>query len=125
MLRLAALTLLPALLCAGCNPEVPLEKRLRQVPDADPERGRTLMTHYQCGTCHAAPGVPSAPAPVAPSLEGFGRRSYIAGRVPNGPSTLQRWLQDPPALVPGTTMPKLGVTAVDARDIAGYLLALE
>ena len=121
----SSVLLLVAVLCAGCEPEVPLQQRLRQVDNADRDRGRTLMTHYQCGSCHATPGVPSAPAPVAPSLEGFGRRSYIAGRLPNDPATLQRWLQDPPALVPGTTMPRLGVTPADARDMAGYLLALE
>ena len=51
-------------------------------------------------------------------------RGYIAGEVPNGPQMLQRWLQDPQSLVPDTTMPDMGVSPIDARDMAGYLLSL-
>ena len=61
---------------------------------------------------------------AAPALEHFGRRSYIAGQLPNTPETLQRRLLDPPGLLPGTTMPRLGLSERDARDIAGYLMSL-
>ena len=83
------------------------------------------MGHYQCGSCHAVPDVPAAAITAAPTLEHFGRRSYIAGQLPNSPETLQRWLLDPPAAVPGATMPRLGLSAQDARDIAAHLLSLE
>jgi cytochrome c2 len=121
-----ALVLAPAVLAAaGCGPAAPVDQRFRSVPNSDLQRGRQLMGHYQCGSCHAVPGVPRAATTAAPALEGFGRRSYIAGRLPNGPLMLQRWLQDPPAMVPGTTMPRLGIPEQDARDIAAYLLSLE
>jgi len=38
---------------------------------------------------------------------------------------LARWIVAPSALVPGTTMPSMGVSDLDARDIASYLLSLE
>ncbi|HEY6086181.1 MAG TPA: c-type cytochrome [Burkholderiaceae bacterium] len=85
------------------------------------ERGRLLVEKYHCGSCHTVPGVPAARGTLAVPLAGFGRRSYIAGRVPNEPAHLARWIAEPAAIVPGTTMPDMGVSAVDARDIAAYL----
>jgi cytochrome c len=100
---------------AGCGP--PPAK-------ADAERGRRLISQYQCGRCHTVPGVEAARGRVAVTLESFGARSYIAGRVPNGDEALRRWIADPASLVPGTAMPDLGVSDDDARDIAAYLRAL-
>ena len=82
------------------------------------------MAHYQCGACHLIPGVAGAHGTVGPPLEHFGRRSYITGELPNRTATLRAWIVDPPALVPGTTMPRLGVGAADARDMAAYLETL-
>ena len=82
------------------------------------------MAHYQCAACHAIPGVSGPAGTLGPPLRAFGRRSYLAGHVPNTPQALQQWLQRPPSLVPGTAMPDLGVTPEDARDMAAYLLAL-
>jgi len=90
-------------------------------PAGDAERGRLLMAQYQCGRCHAIPGVAGARGRLAVPLDGFGARSYIAGRIPNRPATLARWIVDPPALVPGTLMPNLGVSPAEAHDIAAYL----
>jgi cytochrome c2 len=92
------------------------------VAGADIERGRALMAQYQCGRCHRAADVPGADGAAAPPLDDFGRRSYVAGTLPNLPGPLQRYLLDPAAAVPGTTMPDLGLQPADARDIAGYLL---
>lgn len=108
----------------GCGPAPDEPLRRWQVDTADLARGRTLMAHYQCGSCHAVPGVPGG-AERAPELARFGRRSYIAGQLPNTPETLQRWLLDPPGMLPGTTMPRLGLSERDARDIAGYLMSLQ
>lgn len=94
-------------------------------PSAQVARGRQLLAQYQCGTCHAIPGVPAARGAVGPPLQAFGRRSYIAGHLPNGPDLLMQWIVAPKALVPRTTMPSMGVSADDARDMAAYLLTLE
>lgn len=92
------------------------------VPDV--ERGRALLAQYQCGRCHTVPGVAGARGRVAVTLESFGRRSYIAGRVPNTEAHLVAWIVQPAALIPGTAMPSMGVSADDARDIAAYLRGL-
>ena len=89
------------------------------------ERGRRLAERYACGACHRIPGLAAARGTLGPPLDGFGRRGYIAGRLPNGPALLARWIVDPPALVPGTAMPRLGVAPDEARDIAAYLLSLQ
>lgn len=87
----------------------------------DPQRGRVLAERYHCGTCHRIPGVASAQGRLAVPLTDFGLRSYIAGRIPNRPELLARWIADPRSLVPDTAMPDMGVTDDDARDIAAYL----
>jgi mono/diheme cytochrome c family protein len=88
----------------------------------DPERGRAAIQQYACATCHLIPGVVGANAPVGPPLDGLGARTMLAGRLPNGPENLERWLRGPQAVKPGSAMPDLGVTERDARDIAAYLL---
>jgi cytochrome c2 len=94
------------------------------VAQGDAERGRKLLSQYQCGSCHTIPGVASAGGKRAPSLQSFGLRSYIAGRVANRPGLLERWIVQPQSLVPGTLMPSMGVSPADARDMAAYLLEL-
>lgn len=91
----------------------------------DPDRGARLISDYGCGSCHVVPGVDGADGLVGPPLTDFGRRSYIAGMLPNNADNLQTWIRDPQRIVPGNAMPDLGVPAVDARDIAAYLLTLD
>ena len=91
----------------------------------DADRGQRLLTQYQCGSCHAIPGVAAARGVQGPSLEAFGKRSYIAGRIPNRAEALARWISAPQSLVPDTPMPSMGVAAADARDMAAYLGRLE
>ena len=64
-------------------------------------------------------GVPRAGFVLA---GGVGGRSYIAGRVPNRADLLAQWIAQPQSLVPGTTMPSMGVAPEDARDMAAYLM---
>jgi cytochrome c2 len=95
-----------------------------QVTGGDADRGRKLLAQYQCGSCHTIPGVAGARSTVGPSLATFARQSYIAGRLPNYPEPLVRWIVDPPAIHPGTLMPNMGVSAADARHMAAYLYTL-
>lgn len=88
-------------------------------------QGRELAGRYQCGACHHIPQVLAAQGRLGPSLARFARRSYIAGHAPNDDATLQRWLVAPAAVVPGTTMPALGVTPEHAQAIAAFLGTLE
>lgn len=88
---------------------------------AEAAHGRRLIEQYQCGACHAIPGVAGARGTLGPPLADIGRRSYIAGRVPNRGALLAQWIADPRSLVPDTTMPDLGVPPAQARAMAAYL----
>jgi cytochrome c len=92
---------------------------------AEAERGKRLLAHYQCGSCHRIPGVPASRGTVAQPLDAWGKRSYIAGRLPNRPDVLARWIAAPHVQVPGTAMPAMGVSLPEARAMAAYLFTLE
>jgi len=87
----------------------------------NPYQGRRLIVSYGCGSCHTIPGIYQARGLVGPPLYFFGRRTMIAGELPNTPPNLVRWLRNPPAVEPGTAMPDLGLTQDQAQDIAAYL----
>ncbi len=89
-----------------------------------PDRGSQLIQDYGCGTCHVVPGVRNADGLVGPPLTSFGRRTFIAGQLPNSEENLQRWIMDPQAVEPGTAMPDLDVSRRDAADITAYLYTL-
>lgn len=110
----AAIVVLAA---AGCQPAPAV--------GGDAERGARLLLQYQCGACHAIPGVAGARGQLGPPLQGFGRRAYIAGHLPNSSDALVRWIVDPRSLVPTTPMPAMGASEADARDMAAYLLRLK
>ena len=118
--RRGTLPLLCAFLLGGCGQSgTPV-----QVEGGSADVGKRLVAQYQCGACHAIPGVAGAFGNAGPPLEYFGRRSYIAGGIPNFPDQLVRWLENPPAMKPGTAMPDLGISQDDARHMAAYLYTL-
>lgn len=92
-----------------------------QTVGARPERGPALIKHYGCSACHAISGGSTQPQ-VGPSLERLSGQLYIAGKLPNTPENLLRWIQHPEQIRPGTAMPNLHVSDDDARDIAAYLM---
>lgn len=91
----------------------------------DPERGKVALQQYACATCHVIPGVVGAKSLVGPPLDGFAKRIYIAGSLPNTPENLIEWLKNPQQISSSSAMPDLGVTESDARDIAAYLYTLD
>ncbi|MDO8388783.1 MAG: c-type cytochrome [Polaromonas sp.] len=103
------------------EPAPPLKPAAR----GDADAGLRLLTQYQCGSCHVIPGVSAARGINGPTLQAFGKRSYIAGRVPNFPDALASWIVAPTALVPDTRMPSMGVSPDEARHMAAYLGQLE
>lgn len=117
---LAALPVLAVTGCASTSAPPPPESRTGRQ-----DRGAKLIAQYGCGSCHTVPGVDRAGGLVGPPLTRFGARSYIAGELPNNADNLRRWITDPQAVEPGTAMPKLGVSAIDAQDIAAYLYTLD
>ncbi|MCL5026819.1 MAG: c-type cytochrome [Chloroflexi bacterium] len=83
------------------------------------------MTKYNCGACHVIPGVQGATGTVGPALTHFGSSDDIADDGENTPDNLIKWLMNPQSLKPGTTMPNVGVTEADARDMAAFLYTLK
>jgi cytochrome c2 len=96
-------------------------KPVIDVPGGNADRGRELIEHYGCGSCHTIAGVHSTSKYIGPPLKNFAERRFIAGEVPNTLENLLRWIQNPKAIEPGTIMPNLGVKPQEARDIAAYL----
>jgi putative membrane protein len=94
------------------------------LPDASPDRGRTAISRYGCGSCHTIPGITGAHGMVGPPLGQIASRVYIAGVLPNEPDNMIRWIENPLAVDSKTAMPNMGVTPRDARDIAAYLYTL-
>lgn len=113
--------LLAALMVFPVSREAAVPRAPPVAAAADAAQARRLLVQYQCGSCHTIEGVEHAAGTRAPPLKGFGRRSYIAGTLPNTGDVLERWIIDPPSLLPGTPMPALGVSVADAQTIAAYL----
>lgn len=120
--RRLGLVLLLVLGLTGCNS---VEETARHLTGGEPEHGRTLIRKYGCQTCHTIPGVPGADGMVGPPLDRIASRTYLAGRLPNNPQNLMRWIRDPQGISPGTAMPNLRVSEKDGRDIAAYLYTLK
>ena len=121
--------LLAALGCLatfGCQPSASAPAA-QQVQDGNASVGRAIVASgaHGCTGCHAIPGIRFPRGLVGPPLAGVARRAFIAGQLPNQPSTLIAFLQDPPALVPGTGMPDVRVSLEEARHIAAFLYTLE
>ncbi|MNX23031.1 Cytochrome c [compost metagenome] len=77
-------------------------------------KGLDLFGAKTCGACHAVTGVPGAVGAVGPKLDGIGKTRDVA--------FLTKWLQDPAAVKPGTTMPNLGLSEDEAKAIAEFLV---
>jgi cytochrome c2 len=90
----------------------------------DARNGLQLLREFGCTSCHVIPGVTAGMGRAAPSLEGIGRRVYLAGILPNSPANLAAWIRSPRSFDPLTAMPDLGVSDSQARDMAAYLGSL-
>lgn len=111
---------LTALLCACADKSNPP----RTVAGADAERGLAVMEQVGCAACHQTPGVRWPRGLAGPSLQGFADSPMIAGRFPNRPDQLVRFVRDAPSMAPDTAMPAMPLTEAEARDVAAYLYTL-
>jgi cytochrome c1 len=96
-------------------------REVAELTGGGPERGQTAIRLHGCTSCHTIPGIPGADGLVGPSLAGLASRVYIAGVLPNTAANLIRWIRMPRAVDQHMTMPNIGITEAEARDIAGYL----
>ena len=98
--------------------------RFSVVPGGDPARGAEVIRTRDCGTCHRIPGIRGAVGTVAAPLDLMGRRTYIAGRLPNVPEAMVRWILAPQDVDARTAMPDLDLSNQQAIDVAAYLYTL-
>ena len=84
----------------------------------DPAKGgRILLTELNCVRCHAMPDAPATGAKTGPDLSQVGSRVRV--------SWLKKYLADPQAVKPGTTMPHLlgGSDSAEKVDLLVHYLA--
>lgn len=93
-------------------------------PIGNAEAGRQHIEKYSCVACHVIPGITGDGGSLGPDLAGFASRPTINGRVPKKPETVVAYLQNPSAVDPETSMPPLGLTEPEAKDITAYLMTL-
>jgi cytochrome c2 len=117
----AGLVLILGALC-GCGGSV--EQQAAAMTGGEPARGKALVRKYGCEACHTIPGVSGADGTIGPPLDGIAKRAYLAGRLPNEPQNMIRWIRDPQAIEPGSAMPQMGLSEQDGRDIAAFLYTL-
>ena len=98
---------------------------LTAATDGNALRGAQLLQDYGCTSCHVIPGMAIADSRVGPSLEDLALRRYVGGDVPNTPDRLAAFIMDPQTYTPGSAMPNVGVSELDARDMVAYLQTLE
>jgi cytochrome c2 len=125
MKRAFAVLLLAALACSRAEPAPPAAPPAPP-PIGDAARGKMLIGQHGCNVCHVTPGVEGAQGALGPSLAGVASRATISnGAVKNTPENLAKYVENPGALNPDSTMPALGIPTADAKDIAAYLLTLK
>jgi cytochrome c len=100
--------------------------QLTPAPNApgNAQNGRQLFTAKGCTGCHQIPSVPAKPSLTGPLLNNMALRPTIAGeQIQNTPENMAKWIQNPPALKPGTAMPALGLNDQEAQDLAAFVYA--
>ena len=117
-----SLVLASTLVLTGCIDKADLP---RPIVQGDAAQGLAIIDEVGCASCHKIPGVAWPEGRTAGDLAGFGARPLIAGRLPNQPDVLVRWLIDAPSLDPGIGMPPMPLNQAQARDVAAYLYELD
>jgi cytochrome c oxidase subunit 2 len=102
-------------------------------PSPSVAQGADLFKTRGCVGCHQIVGVNATAAQtfassglIGPNLTHVGSRTTIAaGTLPNDPQSMAAWLRDPPAVKPGSRMPKLGLNEPDIAALVAYLESLK
>jgi len=97
---------------------------LPPLPGTLEERGREAYARSACVACHAVRGLSSGT--LGPDLTHVGSRAAIAaGLFENTHANVARWIENAPALKPGSLMPHMALTPDDRDAIAVYLRSLK
>jgi len=100
-------------------------KALETQSIGDSAHGKQLIDKYGCAACHVIPQIDGPKGMVGPPLEHIASRQIIGGKLTNTPQNMMAWLQNPQMVDPNNSMPNLGVTPADARDITAFLESLK
>ena len=108
------MVLIVAVLLTACNSR------------AEQQRTKTAkaLISSHCAACHVVPGVAVAVGRVGPVLGDIRRQQMIAGFFANTPGMLTQWIEHPQGMLPGNAMPEMGLTHLEAVEIADYLYTL-
>jgi cytochrome c2 len=123
--RLLAFGSLLVILAAAATACANRDGQVRRWTGGDPYRGKEGARRYGCSSCHSIPGVRGADGLVGPPLDHIASRAYVAGRLPNNPENLMRFIAHPHGVERETAMPEMGIPDQDVRDIAAYLYTLK
>src|SRR6266850_483011 len=88
--------------------------------------GRQLFLSLACAGCHTIKGT-TAGGKVGPELTHLMSKKSIAGGAlsPVNEENLKKWISNPPAVKPGTIMPKLDLSQQQIDDIVLFLQTLK
>jgi cytochrome c oxidase subunit 2 len=87
--------------------------------------GQQLVTAGACAGCHVIQGTNARFSRIGPDLTHFARRSTVAGGImENNAENLTAWIDNPPAIKPGSRMPDLGLSEQEIAYIVAYLQTL-
>src|SRR5574338_742507 len=91
-----------------------VEARAAGLTGGDPQAGHEAIVRYGFGACHTIPGIRRAQGMVGQPLTAFGKRIFVAGKLPNTPENLIHWILNPQDVSPDTAMPITGASEEDA-----------
>lgn len=93
--------------------------------DALAARGMQVFEQSACSSCHTVRGT-SAQGMLAPDLTHLmSRRTLAAGALANSAADLSRWISNPDAVKPGTTMPPAHLSSPDLKALVAWLTTLK
>jgi nitric oxide reductase subunit C len=90
-------------------------------PEDPLSEGQRIYTQKGCSACHMVNGR-GATGP-GPDLSQIGSQPYDA--LPNDPEFLEKWLENPAAQTPDTTMPRIALTDTEIEALVAYLISLK
>lgn len=95
-------------------------------PAGAPKTAEQLFQEKGCFACHVIPGVPTAVGKIGPSLQALMSRATIAaGKLPNTPENLRKWIKNPRAVKADTVMAPLPMTDQELDAIVAFLVKLK
>jgi cytochrome c oxidase subunit 2 len=97
-----------------------------RLQDPATQKGRETFLSLACVGCHTVKGT-TAGGKIGPDLTHIASQKSIAGGVlsPVDETNLTRWIHNPPAVKPSTTMPNYNLSDQQINDIVQWLLTLK